>query len=84
MADSGTDRLVTDGCTGFQVAEWLFPAIRACCEVHDFGGTDGALLDCLMGVLPQWTWPVAALCVALMVLVRPIYRLVRPKGPARH
>lgn len=73
----------SDGCTGFQLFEHFFP-IRACCEVHDLGGTDGALLDCLMSNTPEWTWPVVALCVALMILVRPIYRLWRPKGSARH
>lgn len=64
----------SDGCTGFWWLENLFP-IRQCCEVHDLGGSDGGLLDCLQQVLPPWAWPVAALCVALMILVRPLYHL---------
>lgn len=65
----------SDGCTGFQWLEQFFP-IRACCEVHDAGGSDGTLLDCLMANTPEWSWVLVTLCVALMVLARPIYRLV--------
>lgn len=72
-----------DGCTGFQWAEWLFP-IRACCDVHDLGGSDGTLLDCLLANTPEWAWPIVGLCVALMLLVRPIYRRFKPKGTAQH
>lgn len=64
----------SDGCTGFQWAEWIFPAIRSCCVVHDAGGSDGLLLDCLMANVPDWAWPFAAGGVALMVLFRPIRR----------
>lgn len=73
-----------DGCTGFQWAEWLFPPISQCCAAHDLGGTDGQLLDCLMAQLPEWAWAPAAFCVALMILLRPIYRLFKAKGSARH
>jgi hypothetical protein len=59
-----------DGCTGFQWAEWIFPAIRACCDVHDIGGTDGTLL----------AWPLAAIGVAVMVLFRPVYNWIKGKG----
>lgn len=71
-----------DGCTGFQ---WLEPffAIRTCCDVHDFGGSDGTLLDCLLNATPHWAWPVVGLCVTIMLLLRPIYRLVKSKGSAR-
>jgi len=68
---------VTNGCTGFGWAEWLFPSIRACCDVHDLGGTDGTLLDCLQQVLPPWAWAIAAFCVALMILFRPIYNQIK-------
>ena len=63
----------TDGCTGFQFLEPLFPAIRQCCAVHDAGGSDGLLLDCLQSAVPPWAWAPAALCVALMILFRPVY-----------
>ena len=69
--------MVSDGCTGFWAFEWLFPAIRGCCAVHDNGATDGWLLDCLQGALPHWAWPIAGLCVALMILVRPLYHLIK-------
>lgn len=68
---------MSDGCTGFWWAEWFFPAIRACCEVHDAGGSNGTLLDCLESVLPGWAYPVAAVCVVLMIFVRPLYRLLK-------
>lgn len=66
--------MVSDGCTGFQWAEWLFPSIHGCCVIHDGGGSDGVLLDCLQANLPPWAWALAALAVAAMVLVRPVYR----------
>lgn len=67
---------VSDGCTGFWFAEWLFP-IRQCCVDHDFGGTDGMLLDCLLFNTPSWAWPAVAACVALMILLRPLYHLLK-------
>ena len=67
--------MTSDGCTGFQWAEWLFQKITACCTIHDAGGTDGALLDCLQMNLPGLAWPAAALGVTVMVLLRPLYVL---------
>lgn len=69
--------MVSDGCSGFQWAEWIFPAIRDCCVVHDLGGSNGALLDCLQAVLPHWAYVIAGFCVALMILVRPLYRALK-------
>jgi len=69
--------MTSDGCTGFWPLEWLFPKISACCSVHDFGGTDGTLLDCLQSALPPWAWAIAAFCVALMILFRPVYNLIK-------
>lgn len=69
--------MISDGCSGFQWAEWLFPSISACCQIHDAGGSDGGLLDCLQANLPPWAWAIAAFCVALMVLLRPLYRLLK-------
>jgi hypothetical protein len=74
MAGSGTVDLVSDGCSGFGWAEWLFPAARQCCVAHDFGSSNGQLLDCLQSVLPHWAYIFAAFFVALMVLFRPLYR----------
>lgn len=70
---------LSDGCTGFQWAEWIFPSIRSCCEAHDGGGSDGLLLDCLQANIPEWAWPFAALGVALMILFRPIVRWLRSR-----
>lgn len=67
----------SDGCSMFQWTELFFPATRACCELHDFGGTDGQLLDCLFGVLPWWAYAVASFFVAAMVLFRPIYQRLK-------
>lgn len=66
-----------DGCTGFQ---WLEPlvAIRTCCDLHDMGGSDGTLLDCLLNATPAWSWPLVGLCVTLMLLARPFYHLLKP------
>lgn len=66
----------SDGCTGFQYLERFFD-IRACCEVHDAGGSNGTLLDCLEMILPGWAYPFAAFCVALMVLFRPVYHKLK-------
>jgi hypothetical protein len=74
------DAYTSDGCTGFQWAELIFPAIRACCVVHDAGGSDGLLLDCLQSSVPEWVWPFAAVGVALMVLFRPIVRWWRGRS----
>ena len=69
--------MVSDGCTGFWLFEAIFPAIRDCCAVHDAGGSNGVLLDCLQSVLPSWAYVIAAFCVALMILFRPVYRKVK-------
>ena len=77
----GIDTAIGDGCTGFQ---WLEPffAIRTCCDVHDLGGTDGQLLDCLLQNTPEWSWALIGLCVALMLLLRPLYHLIKRKDAA--
>lgn len=66
--------MVSDGCTGFTWAEWIWP-IRACCEAHDAGGSDGALLDCWTGAgMPIG---IAGLALLVMIIARPIYRLIK-------
>lgn len=70
---SGPAHAPSDGCTGFQWLEGFFPTIRDCCVVHDAGGSDGTLLDCLQAGLPPWAWAAAALCVGLMIGLRPVY-----------
>lgn len=77
--DASTSTVVSDGCTGFWWTEWFFPAVRACCRDHDFGGSNGQLLDCLQSVLPYWAYVIAGFFVALMILVRPLYRLLTRK-----
>lgn len=51
-----------------------------CCIVHDLGGTDGQLLDCLQSVVPTWAWPLVAFVVAIMVLFRPVYNWLQRQG----
>lgn len=77
--DASTSTVVSDGCSFFQWTEWFFPATRACCEIHDAGGSNGQLLDCLQSVLPHWAYVIAGFFVALMILVRPLYRLLTRK-----
>ena len=69
--------MLSDGCTGFHFIEWLFPQVTACCRLHDFGGSNGQLLDCLQSVLPHWAYVIAAFCVALMILFRPLYHWLK-------
>ena len=73
----GPDTLGSDGCTGFQLLELLLP-IRSCCEVHDAGGSDGMLLDCLLQHTPSWSWGIVGACVAIMLTLRPLYHLLKP------
>lgn len=68
------------GCTGFGWVERLWPNATACCLDHDLGGSDGQLLDCLMGVLPPWAWAACAFGVAVMVLFRPVYVFGQRQG----
>lgn len=67
-------------CTGFQWVEWIFPHVQACCLIHDAGGTDGTLLDCLQAALPPWAWALAALGVAVMIVFRPVYAWMQARG----
>ena len=69
-----------DGCTGFWLVQGIFPSITACCSIHDMGGTDGMLLDCLQHGLPSWAWAISAACVAAMVALRPIYNWMQRRG----
>lgn len=65
--------LSADGqCTGFpdSLGPWDW---HQCCVQHDAGGTDGQLLDCVASSVPGWAEVIVVLCIALMVLLRPIY-----------
>jgi hypothetical protein len=68
---------LSDGCTGFGWAEWLFPQVTACCVEHDAGASHGALLDCLLTSLPLWAHFPAAVCVAVMILFFPAYQATK-------
>ncbi|WP_299347631.1 hypothetical protein [uncultured Maritalea sp.] len=68
---------MSDGCTGFQWLEGFFE-IRQCCVIHDAGGSDGVLLDCLLANTPPEISILVVFCVFLMALFRPIYRMIKP------
>lgn len=67
---------LSDGCTGFQFLEPVFP-IRDCCVVHDQGGSDGALVDCIAAVIPGPALPLLFVCMAIMVALRPVYHWIK-------
>ena len=69
---------MSDGCTGYWILEWIFK-IHDCCAVHDLGGTDGVLLDCIEKAVPPQLWPAAIVCIALMALFRPLYHWLKGK-----
>ena len=72
--------LGSDGhCTGFPDGlgpfNWL-----PCCVVHDAGGSDGQLLDCITSDVAGTGWPGAVIvifCLLLMKLFQPIYNLLQ-------
>lgn len=72
--------LGADGrCTGFPngLGRWNW---SHCCVEHDAGGSDGGLLDCLLGAVPGWAWPLCGLGVTLMIACRPIYNVLQRWG----
>ncbi len=67
--------VASDGCTGFWWAERLW-SVRSCCVAHDSGGSDLDLFMCwVSNQMPLW---VAVPAIALMLLGRPLYELVKP------
>lgn len=73
--------IATDGCTGFpdHVAGL---DLTQCCSIHDDGGRDGALIDCLIDLNPTsgvWGF-VVIVCVLLMYIGRPVYNLLQRWG----
>lgn len=62
----------SDGCTGFPDRLFNYDW-SACCTIHDAGGSDGALLDCITSHGPTWAAGLIAACVTLMVFFRPVY-----------
>jgi len=62
-----------DGCTSFQWLHDLIYGIRSCCDIHDNGGSDGALLDCILGLTPGWSAFFVGIGVSIMLLFRPVY-----------
>lgn len=69
---------ISDGCTGFQWAHEVWSGVYECCVVHDFGGSDGTLLDC-------WSdagMPIAfaGLALLVMIVLRPVYHWLRDRG----
>ena len=71
----------TDGCTGFpdQIGE---KDLTYCCGVHDLGGSDGQLLDCLTALDPtSWIWiMLVTFGVLIMRMFKPIYNFLQRVG----
>ncbi len=72
--------LISDGCSGFAWAEAIWPSISQCCLVHDLGGTDGMLVDCLQGALVWWLWWAIPLALLVVTLFRPLYNFLKKIG----
>ena len=68
---------MTDGCTGFWLFQLIWPSITECCTVHDMGGSDGVLFDCLVAALPWYLWIFVPLCIGVMGLCRPVYNMIK-------
>lgn len=65
--------LGSDGhCTGLPdgIGPWDW---HECCLVHDAGGSDGGLIDCVSSHVPPWAEVIVVLLVAVMVVLRPVY-----------
>mgnify|MGYP007026935052 CR=1 FL=1 len=53
--------------------------LQAADLTHARHGYTRGLLDCLLQNTPPWAWPVVALCVAIMILFRPLYHWIKKK-----
>lgn len=75
------ETIETDGCTGFP-DKFMGKDLSQCCKVHDGGGTDGLLLDCIVALDPtSFFWEfLIILAVLLMHTFRPIYNLLQRLG----
>lgn len=71
----------TDGCTGFPDHIGT-KDLTYCCAIHDDGGSDGALVDCLTALDPSaYWWALAVIIgVAAMRVLRPCYNLLQRWG----
>jgi len=71
----------TDGCTGFP-DHVGGKDLTYCCGIHDNGGTDGQLIDCLTALDPTnfWWILVVLLACVLMHIGRPFYNLLQRWG----
>lgn len=77
MDTGDTTTVMSDGCTGFWWAEWIWP-VHQCCVEHDLSGTDGLLLDCIASAgVPS---ALAALAVLVMAILRPAYETILRLG----
>lgn len=73
--------VITDGCTGFpdQIGQ---RDLTQCCAVHDLGGSDALLQQCLTEIDPTTGWWVTLVVVGvfLMKMCRPIYNQFQKWG----
>lgn len=81
MSPESDSVIDTDGCTGFP--DSLFGRdFTACCTVHDEGGSDVVLLNCLNEAVGDewWFLILVFLAVLLMKTFRPVYNLLQKWG----
>lgn len=77
--DVGNPILGDGVCTGFpsHLGPWDW---TVCCAVHDLGGSNGQLLDCISAQVPAWAQATVAFAIALMILLHPAYEWMQRRG----
>lgn len=73
--------IITDGCTGFpdQIGH---RDLSQCCAIHDLGGSDALLQECLTELDPSTGWwlILVVVGVAIMKIFRPVYNQFQKWG----
>lgn len=72
--------LGSDGeCTGFPEGVGPFDWSH-CCVIHDAGGSDGQLADCISKAVPGVFEGLVYFCIMLMIFARPVYNVLQRWG----
>ena len=71
-------------CTGFPNGiPWFNWDWSDCCVIHDLGGSDGTLIDCVAAATPGLPIVFVISAVGLMALYRPAYNVLQRWGWVR-